>query len=66
MVIKKELVLKEKKLSFKIPKKKPTVAGAKTSKNVRISRYYNKKDFGLAKRAISEIAFLANPKSFLL
>ncbi len=55
VIVKKELVLKEKKLSFKIPKKKPTVAGVSTTKNVKISRYYSKKDFGLAKKAISEM-----------
>ena len=54
-IVKKELVLKEKKLSFKIPKKKPSIAGASTAKNVKISRYYSKKDFGLAKKAISEM-----------
>ncbi len=47
--------IKEKKLSFKIPKKKPTVAGVKTAKNIKISKYYSKKDFGLAKKAISEM-----------
>ena len=55
VIVKKELVLKEKKLSFKIPKKKPSIAGASTAKNVKISRYYSKKDFGLAKKAISEM-----------
>ncbi len=55
VIVKKELVLKEKKLSFKIPKKKPTIAGTSTSKNIKISRYYSKKDFGLAKKAISEM-----------
>ena len=55
VIVKKELVLKEKKLSFKIPKKKPTLAGASKSKNVKISRYYSKRDFGLAKKAISEM-----------
>ncbi len=55
VIVKKELVLKEKKLSFKIPKKKPTVAGAIKSKNIKISRYYSKRDFGLAKKAISEM-----------
>ncbi len=55
VIVKKELVLKEKKLSFKIPKKKPTIAGASTAKNIKISRYYSKKDFGLAKKAISEM-----------
>ncbi len=47
--------IKEKKLSFKIPKKKPSVAGVKTTKNIKISKYYSKKDFGLAKKAISEM-----------
>ncbi len=46
---------KEKKLSFKIPKKKPIIAGVKTTKNIKISKYYSKKDFGLAKKAISEM-----------
>ncbi len=55
VIVKKELVLKEKKLSFKIPKKKPTIAGTNTVKNIKISRYYSKKDFGLAKKAISEM-----------
>ncbi len=54
-VVKKELVLKEKKLSFKIPKKKPTITNLSPSKNIKISRYYSKKDFGLAKKAISEM-----------
>ena len=47
--------IKEKKLSFKIPKKKPSVAGVTTTKNIKIYRYYSKKDFGLAKKAISEM-----------
>ena len=55
VVVKKELVLKEKKLSFKIPKKKPTVAGLSTSMNIKISKYYNKRDYGIAKKAISEM-----------
>ena len=45
--------VKETKLSFKIPKKKPTITGSNTSRNVKISKYYSKKDFGLAKTAIS-------------
>ncbi len=55
---KKEITVKEitdKKLSFKIPKKKPTVAGVSTTKNIKISKYYSKKDFSLAKKAISEM-----------
>ncbi len=55
LVVKKELVLKEKKLTFKIPKKKPTVAGLSTSMNIKISKYYNKRDYGIAKKAISEM-----------
>ena len=48
-------VKKEKKLSFKIPKKKPIVVGKKKSKSIKISKYYNKKDFAIAKKAISEM-----------
>ena len=55
VINKKELVLKEKKLSFKIPKKKPTVAGISSAMNIKISKYYSKRDFGLAKKAISEM-----------
>ncbi len=47
--------IKEKKLSFKIPKKKPIVAGILPSKSIKISKYYSKKDYGLAKKAISEM-----------
>ena len=47
--------IKEKKLSFKIPKKKPTISGVTNSKNIKISKYYGKKDFSLAKKAISEM-----------
>ena len=47
--------IKEKKISFKIPKKKPVIVGIKTSKDVKISKYYSKKDFGIAKKAISEM-----------
>ena len=52
---------KEKKLSFKVPKKKPTVAGVTTRKNIKISKYYSKKDFGLAKKAMKK-----RPKSVTL
>jgi len=47
--------VKETKLSFKIPRKKPSIAGINTSKNIKISKYYSKKDFGIAKKAISEM-----------
>ena len=47
--------IKETKLSFKIPKKKPIVAGINTSRSVKISKYFSKKDFGIAKKAITEM-----------
>jgi soluble lytic murein transglycosylase len=47
--------VKETMLSFKIPKKKPTVTGTETSKSIKISKYYNKKDFSIGKKAISEM-----------
>ena len=46
---------KDKKLSFKIPKKKPSIAGLTKSRSVKISKYYSKKDFNIAKKAISEM-----------
>ena len=46
---------KKTKLSFKKPKKKPTVSGKNTVRSVKISKYYSKKDFGIAKKAISEM-----------
>ena len=48
-------VKKDKKLSFKIPKKKPSIAGLTKSRSVKISKYYSKKDFNLADKAISEM-----------
>ena len=38
-----------------VPKKKPILAGSKKTTNVKISKYYNKKDFNLAKKAIAEM-----------
>jgi soluble lytic murein transglycosylase len=46
---------KDKKFSFKIPKKKPSISGVTTSRSVKISKYYSKKDFGIARKAISEM-----------
>jgi soluble lytic murein transglycosylase len=46
---------KDKKLSFKIPKKKPSIPGVTTSRSVKISKYYSKKDFNIARKAISEM-----------
>ena len=45
----------EEKFNFSIPKKKPIIAGVSKTKSIKISKYYNKKDFSLAKKAISEM-----------
>ncbi len=45
----------DKKLSFKIPKKKPSIPGVTTSRSAKISKYYSKKDFNIARKAISEM-----------
>ena len=46
---------KDKRLSFKIPKKKPSITNLAASKNIKISKYYSKKDFNIARKAISEM-----------
>ncbi len=51
----KEIVKKKEKLNFILPKKKPLIAGSEKPKNIKISKYYNKKDFALAKKAINEM-----------
>ena len=48
-------IKEDKKLSFKIPKKKPSIAGQNKSESIKISKYYSKKDFNIAKKAISEM-----------
>ena len=56
--VEKKITVESKKisnLSFKIPKKKPTVAGKKATTRVKLSKYYSKKDFIIAKKAISEM-----------
>ena len=57
VVEKETIVKKEKKIGLILPKKKPLIAGTKTKKTteVKISKYYNKKDFSLANKAISEM-----------
>src|SRR5210317_1612451 len=42
-------IKKDKKLSFKIAKKKPSIAGLTKSKSIKISKYYSKKDFNIAR-----------------
>ena len=46
---------KRKKIGFILPKKKPIIAGSDKPKNIKISKYYSKKDFSLAQKAISEM-----------
>ena len=46
---------KEKKDEIILPKKKPLIAGSKKKDTAKKSKYYNKKDFALAKKAISEM-----------
>jgi len=51
----KTIVKKEKNLGIILPKKKPLIAGAKKIETLKKSKYYSKKDFALAKKAISEM-----------
>ena len=54
--IKKQIIVKkEKKIGIILPKKKPLIAGTKSTKEIKISKYYSKKDFNLAKKAISQM-----------
>ena len=51
VVVKKE----DKKRGFILPKKKPLIAGKEKIKDIKISKYYNKKDASLANKAILEM-----------
>jgi soluble lytic murein transglycosylase len=55
--IPKDKIVEEKNIKpkFLIPKKKPLITGSNKAKEIKISKYYNKKDFSLAKKAISEM-----------
>ena len=54
--IEKKIVSKKEDLNGLIlPKKKPLIAGSIKSDTVKKSKYYSKKDFALAKKAISEM-----------
>ncbi len=52
---KKTLSKKEKKPGIILPKKKPLIAKSKKTDTKKRSKYYSKKDFALAKKAISEM-----------
>ena len=49
------IVKKEKRNGQILPKKKPLIAGTEKTTTVKISKYYSKKDFSLAKKAVSEM-----------
>ena len=51
----KTVVKKEKNLGIILPKKKPLIAGSKKIETVKKSKYFSKKDFALAKKAVSEM-----------
>ena len=54
--IKKKVIDNKQKISgFILPKKKPLIVGKKETKSIKISKYYSKKDFALAKKAIEEM-----------
>ena len=48
-------IKKQKKNNLLLPKKKPLIAGSKKTVDIKISKYYSKKDFSLANKAISEM-----------
>ena len=47
----KVIVEKKNKNGLILPKKKPLIAGTEKVKDIKISKYYNKKDFNLAKKS---------------
>ena len=52
--VEKKVAKKETKLSFLLPKKKPVISGLINSGTVKISKFYNKKDFGIAKKLLGK------------
>ena len=53
--VEKKIIIKKKKKSPMLPKKKPLIAGTQNTTNIKISKYYSKKDFNIAKKAITEM-----------
>ncbi len=51
----KKVTKKNSNIGIILPKKKPLIAGAKKKDPVKKSKYYSKKDFALAKKALSEM-----------
>ena len=60
----KTIVKKKEKSGFIVPKKKPLIAGTKEKKvDIKISKFYSKKDFAIAQKAISEMKKSKWPKA---
>ncbi len=55
VVDKETLVKNEKQKGQLLPKKKPLITGSEKIAELKISKYYSKKDFNLAKKAVSEM-----------
>ncbi len=51
----KKITKKKNNVGIILPKKKPLIAGVKKDDPVKKSKYYSKKDFALAKKALSEM-----------
>ena len=62
---KKEIIVKKVKeqSGLLLPKKKPIIAGSVVVKNIKESKYFSKKDFKLAKKAISEMKLAKWPNA---
>ena len=62
---KKEIIVKKVKeqSGLLLPKKKPIIAGSVNVKNIKESKYFSKKDFKLAKKAISEMKLAKWPNA---
>ena len=62
---KKEIIVKKVKeqSGLLLPKKKPIIAGSVDVKNIKVSKYFSKKDFKLAKKAISEMKLAKWPNA---
>ncbi len=52
---KKVIVKKKKDFGILLPKKKPLITKTKKKEKIKISKHYSKKDFALARKAISEL-----------
>ena len=55
VIDKETLVKNEKQKGQLLPKKKPLITGSEKIAELKISKYYSKKDFNLAKKAVSEM-----------